>query len=78
MVALTKREQIINTVLNSLSDEQVDDLLNYLRDLAPLTHYREENDPSIGFISGPTDLAEKAEDILWAEFGVNKSQSDET
>jgi hypothetical protein len=31
--------------------------------------YDEDNDPSVGFLSGPTDLASRAKEILRAEFG---------
>ncbi len=32
-----------------------------------------DRDALVGFISGPTDVAQHTEDILWAEFGLRKS-----
>jgi len=60
------REQLI-AKLNDLSDEQVSRLLSYARGMESETlpeDYSEEDDPSIGFISGPTDLARRAKQIL--------------
>jgi hypothetical protein len=77
--APTIREKLISMLINELSDEEVSAVLNYAETL----HITEssgddnaENDPLVGFISGPTDLAERTEEILWAEFGLNKSQED--
>ena len=66
MAMSTVRERLI-TKLDELSDEQVASLLSYAEAMQSTTlpdDYDEDNDPSIGFISGPTHLASRAKDIL--------------
>ena len=40
--------------------------------------YDEANDPTIGMISGPTDLARQASDILRQELGIKSTLVDES
>jgi hypothetical protein len=60
------REQLHRTI-ETLSDDQAEAVLAYaealMSDSLP-PDYDEANDPSIGFIWGPTDLANRAKDIL--------------
>jgi hypothetical protein len=63
------RERLI-TKIDELTDEQVASLLSYAESLQAVElpdDYDEENDPSIGFLSGPTDLANRAKQILREE-----------
>ena len=80
MDAPTIREKLIDKILNDLDDEQVGQLLRYVETLQSLTlpaDYDEANDPSVGFFSGPPDLAERTEEILHHEFGRSKDQAAE-
>jgi hypothetical protein len=64
------REQLIARI-DTLSETQLAELLRYIEVLQSPElpdDYDPDNDPTIGFISGPTDLAERTEDILNAEF----------
>ena len=67
MRTLSPREQLINKVLNELSDEQVKKLLAQTEampsDALP-PEYDPDNDPAIGFLSGSTDLAQRSKEIL--------------
>jgi hypothetical protein len=63
------REKLIKTI-DELTDEQVEVLQSYadvLRATELPDDYNEENDPSIGFISGPTDIAAHVKQILHEE-----------
>ena len=67
MDAPTMREKLINKILNDLDDEQVNELFRYTETLQAFKlpdDYDEENDPTVGFFSGPPDLAERSEEIL--------------
>ncbi|MEO8606396.1 MAG: hypothetical protein ABI690_00820 [Chloroflexota bacterium] len=75
MSALPIRDQLLQE-LNALSDEQIITVLEFVHALkadsgsnVPDT----ENDPLVGFFSGPSDLAERSQEILRAEFGIPKS-----
>jgi len=62
----TIREKLVSK-LDELTDEQVASLLHYAEIMQSATlppDYDEEQDPSIGFISGPTDLSVRAKQIL--------------
>ena len=73
-VAATKRELLINIILNELTDEQVETVLSNVRGfLAENVHhanYQPEQDPillSDGLFDGPGDLAGRTEDILQSD-----------
>ncbi|MEZ4671089.1 MAG: hypothetical protein R3E39_24555 [Anaerolineae bacterium] len=75
MVALPVRE-IIERKLNNLTEDQLTNVLHYIEVMelpGQLVKDDNDDDPLVGFISGPTDLAERTEDILWAEFGFRDS-----
>lgn len=60
------RQQVI-AKLESLSDEEMRALLQHLEAMQQTTlpdDYDEANDPSIGFLSGTTDLAGRTKAIL--------------
>jgi hypothetical protein len=76
MSALPIRDKII-IELNDLSDEQaitVFEFIQSVKDVPEVTELDTEDDPLVGFISGPTDMAERTEEILKAEFGIPKSR----
>lgn len=63
------REQLI-AKLDELSDEQVAALLRYVEAMQTPSlpeDYDEATDPSVGFLSGPTDLSTRAKEILRTE-----------
>jgi len=63
------RERLLNK-LDELNDEQIGALLSYaeaIQDTFLPDDYDEADDPSIGFIYGPTDLATRAKQILREE-----------
>jgi hypothetical protein len=63
----TSLEHELLRVLEGLTDSQVSALIQVARAMHPdaeRPEYNEANDPAIGLISGPTNLAEQAEDIL--------------
>ncbi len=75
MSALPKRERI-ERELNHLSEEQLDNLLDYIemmKTASPIDDYDESRDRTIGFIKGSTDAGQRTKDILRAEFGIKKS-----
>lgn len=77
---MTPREELIAKI-EQMSDEQVESLLRYAKTLEIYqlpASYDPDNDPAVGFISGPTDLAERTEEILWSEFGINKTDKTPT
>ena len=60
------REQV-EAKLGQLSDEELATVLNYIETMQMTdlpADYDEANDPSIGFLSGPTDLARRSKQIL--------------
>ncbi|MCI0349050.1 MAG: hypothetical protein L0Z53_06455 [Acidobacteriales bacterium] len=66
----TVRESLVKR-LDALTDAQVAALLQVVEAFEqtngqgePLEEYDESKDPAIGFISGPTDFARRAEEIL--------------
>lgn len=66
MADTSMREQLIAKI-KAMSDEQVAALLKTAEalnasELPP--DYDPDNDPLVGFISGPTDLSERYKDIL--------------
>lgn len=66
MVDLSLRERLIER-LKMLTDDQVAALLGVAEVMQPgpaEIPYDEVNDPIIGMFSGPTDLSERAKDIL--------------
>lgn len=74
MSALPIREAVIAR-LRELSDEQVEEVLEFINEVQTqkITPTEpEEDDPMVGFISGPTDLAERSKEILRREFGQKK------
>ena len=80
MDAPTIREKLIIKILNDLSDNQVSELLRYTDTLQSFTlpdDYDEDNDPTVGFFSGSTDLSEQTSEILRNEFGLPRNHHDE-
>ena len=70
MSAQTIREQLIAEI-QTLSDEKLSMLLYITRALGRYSEanegveeYDEANDPTIGLISGPTDISERVKEIL--------------
>jgi len=62
---MTPVRQALLDTLETLSDEQVEVLLQVARQFhQPTLSYDENNDPAIGFFSGSPDLATKAKEIL--------------
>jgi hypothetical protein len=75
MVAQDIRKQLI-TKLDELSERELEALLHYIEVMQTMRlpdNYDEDHDPLVGFFSGPTDLAERSKEILWAEFGLPKA-----
>lgn len=80
MVALPIREKIV-AELDKLSDEQAIVVLEFIQSVKEdeitdrtLAEDEDEDDPLVGFITGPTDMAERTKEILKAEFGLPKSE----
>lgn len=66
MATANMRERLVSK-LDELNEEQIASLLSYVEAMQETTlpdTYDEDNDPSVGFISGPTDLATRAKQIL--------------
>jgi hypothetical protein len=66
MATANMRERLVSK-LDELNEEQIASLLSYveaMQETALPDSYDEDNDPSIGFISGPSDLATRAKQIL--------------
>jgi hypothetical protein len=76
MSALPIRKKI-EAELDELSEPQAVAVLEFIR--AVKQEHRivgaVEDDPLVGFISGPTDMAERTEEILRSEFGRQHSTS---
>jgi hypothetical protein len=69
MTASDIRQQLI-AKLDSLSDEEMKALLRYIEAMQSTSlpdDYDEAHDPSIGFLSGTTDLATRTKEILQNE-----------
>ncbi len=66
-MATSALREKVDRKLDELNDEQLAELLRYIEimesNLLP-ADYDEDNDPTIGFISGPTDLSARAKEIL--------------
>jgi|tagenome__1003787_1003787.scaffolds.fasta_scaffold14344628_1 hypothetical protein len=63
------REQV-EAKLDQLSDEELASVLHYVEAMQTTelpADYDEANDPSIGFLSGPTDHARRSRQILYDE-----------
>jgi hypothetical protein len=63
------REQV-ERKLDEFNDQQLAELLRYIEIMESNVlqdDYDEDKDPTIGFISGPTDLASRAKEILCDE-----------
>ena len=76
-MSATPRERLL-AELETMTDEQIERLLQYVEimeseDLSP--DYDPERDPVVGFVSGPTDFGERAEEILWEGLG-NSTEDD--
>jgi hypothetical protein len=66
MSAQTIREQLIAKVL-TLTDEQASAILQFAQTLEADSlpdDYDPDNDPTVGLISGPTDVSERVKEIL--------------
>jgi hypothetical protein len=75
MVALSKREQIINKVLNELTEEQLQVVFDYLESLHGISEVSQPSDnPLEGFFSDAPDFAEQSQAILRAEYGVKPAE----
>jgi hypothetical protein len=64
---MSPREKLLE-VIETLSDVQLENVLHYAESVT--THeqkppYDPDQDPMIGMFSGPTDLSERAEEILY-------------
>jgi hypothetical protein len=78
MTANPIREKIM-AQLDDLSDEQATAVLEFIesvKDSESIVADDLENDPLVGFISGPTDMAEHTEELLKREFGLQKPGND--
>lgn len=74
MVMFGAREKL-KAELDELSDEQIESLLYYVQSMQPgrfIDKSANGREALVGFISGPTDVAEHTEEILWAEFGLRR------
>jgi hypothetical protein len=65
------RQELID-LLDDLTDEQVSLLIQFIRAIQTghkpsATPYHAHDDPLVGFISGPTDVAAHVEDILYED-----------
>jgi hypothetical protein len=70
-MATTLREQLI-AKLDELNEEQIRNTLLHVEALIRESDelpedYDPDNDPTVGFISGPTDLSSRAKEILREE-----------
>lgn len=79
MSALPIREKIVSE-LEKLSERELEAVLRYVEVMQSMrladNHHKaddEHNDPLVGFIAGPTDLAERSQEILRAELGLSKA-----
>jgi hypothetical protein len=66
MATANMRERLVSK-LDELNEEQIASLLSYVEAMQETSlpdSYDEDDDPSIGFISGPSDLATRAKQIL--------------
>jgi hypothetical protein len=66
MATANMRERLVSK-LDELNEEQIASLLSYIEAMQETSlpdSYDEDDDPSIGFISGPSDLATRAKQIL--------------
>lgn len=63
--------QELYTLLDDLSDEQIHLLVQFIKSIQRppdrKRSYNPDTDPLVGFISGPTDVAEHVEEILYGE-----------
>jgi hypothetical protein len=77
MTALPIRKEI-EAELDALSEQQAVVVLEFIRAVKQEHPIVEaiEDDPLVGFISGPTNMAERTEEILRSEFGRSHSGSD--
>jgi hypothetical protein len=75
MVALSKREQIINKVLNELTEDEIQVVFDYLQNLHDLSEAGTPppNNPLEGFFADAPDFAEQSQAVLRAEYGVEPS-----
>jgi uroporphyrinogen-III decarboxylase len=64
------REKVI-TAIDHLNDEQLETVYSVIQSIQSVEEdqpdYDPDNDPAIGFITGPTDLSERVEEILQEE-----------
>ena len=66
-MAVPNVRQQVEAKLSQLSDEEVAAVLRYIEAMQTTelpADYDEANDPSIGFLSEPTDLARRSKQIL--------------
>ncbi len=82
MSTLTAKQELIAR-LDELTDTEIEallehlEVLRYARVMNSMTlpdDYRIENDGTVGFLSGTTDLAEQIEDILYGEPEIEHPQ----
>ncbi len=69
MAAQNLREQV-EARLDALNDQELSAVLHYIEAMQSTSlpeDYDEANDPSIGFLSGPIDLASRSKQILHDE-----------
>ncbi|MFN8374797.1 MAG: hypothetical protein U0694_18200 [Anaerolineae bacterium] len=75
---MTLREDVISKIERT-SDKELAELAHYIEIMQNPelpADYDPDNDPSVGFISGPTDWSERSEDILFQEFGIQDEAAD--
>lgn len=66
-MAIPDVRERLNAKLDKMSDEEIAALLHYAEAMESITlpdDYNIENDPTVGMLSGPTDLARRAKEIL--------------
>lgn len=79
MVMTDVRQKLIAKI-DDLTNEQLESLLNYAESMQRGIFTDKSGagrNALVGFISGPTDAAERTEEILWAEFGVKSSHDED-
>jgi hypothetical protein len=66
-MAIRELRQQVEAKLDELSEQELSAVLHYIEAMQSTSlpdDYDEANDPSVGFLSGPTDLARRAKEIL--------------
>lgn len=69
---MSPQKEALITLIEEMSDEQITHLVQFIRAMKLEDHTEEinnilEDDPMVGFISGPTDIADHIEDFLYGD-----------